>query len=146
MGLPAQDVCPDPLLETLPLGAQENPTFFLGEPGTRPRRALSCFMTGDVQALEPRSEVSLASTFRIKMSKGAIDTGPSSAKCSGVLGPADPSCELDWEIGTSGSNTDSVSSSSTRLSIKPDTTINIYAWFCLSTAKSEFSLISPVAD
>ena len=30
--------------------------------------------------------------------------------------------------------------------IKPDMPINIYAWFCLSTAKSKFSLISPVAD
>ena len=30
--------------------------------------------------------------------------------------------------------------------IKPDTPINIYAWFCLNTAKSKFSLVSPVAD
>ena len=30
--------------------------------------------------------------------------------------------------------------------IDTDTPINIYAWFCLSTAKSKFSLISPVAD
>ena len=30
--------------------------------------------------------------------------------------------------------------------IKPDTPINVYAQFCLSTAKSKFSLVSPVAD
>ena len=30
--------------------------------------------------------------------------------------------------------------------IKPDMPINIDAWFCLSTAKSKFSLVSPVAD
>ena len=30
--------------------------------------------------------------------------------------------------------------------IKPDTPINIYTWFCLNTAKSKFSLVSPVAD
>ena len=33
-----------------------------------------------------------------------------------------------------------------KTTIKPDTPINIYAWFCLSTAKSKFSLVSPVAD
>ena len=32
------------------------------------------------------------------------------------------------------------------MSIKPDTPINIYARFCLNTAKSKFSLVSPVAD
>ena len=116
MGLSAQDVHPNPLPETFPPGAQENPVLFLGEPGARPRRALSCSVTGGVQVLEPRSEISLASTFRIEMSKGAIDMGSSSAKCSSVLGPANPSCELDWKLGTSGSNTDSVLSSSSRLS------------------------------
>ena len=30
--------------------------------------------------------------------------------------------------------------------IKPDTPINVYARFCLSTAKSKFSLVSQVAD
>ena len=30
--------------------------------------------------------------------------------------------------------------------IKPDMPINIYTWFCLNTAKSKFSLVSPVAD
>ena len=30
--------------------------------------------------------------------------------------------------------------------IKPDEPINVYARFCLFTAKSKFSLISPVAD
>ena len=30
--------------------------------------------------------------------------------------------------------------------IKPDTPINVYARFCLSTAKSKISLVSPVAD
>ena len=30
--------------------------------------------------------------------------------------------------------------------IKPDMPINVYIRFCLNTAKSEFSLISPVAD
>ena len=30
--------------------------------------------------------------------------------------------------------------------IKPDTPINVYTWFCLNTAKSKFSLVSPVAD
>ena len=30
--------------------------------------------------------------------------------------------------------------------IKPDMPINVYARFCLSTAKSKFSLVSPVAD
>ena len=30
--------------------------------------------------------------------------------------------------------------------IKPDTPINIYTRFCLNTAKSKFSLVSPVAD
>ena len=30
--------------------------------------------------------------------------------------------------------------------IKPDMPINVYEWFCLSTAKSKFSLVSPVAD
>ena len=32
------------------------------------------------------------------------------------------------------------------LFIKPDTPINVYARFCLSTEKSKFSLVSPVAD
>ena len=30
--------------------------------------------------------------------------------------------------------------------IKPDTPINVYTQFCLTTAKSKFSLVSPVAD
>ena len=30
--------------------------------------------------------------------------------------------------------------------IKPDTAINVYTRFCLNTAKSKFSLVSPVAD
>ena len=30
--------------------------------------------------------------------------------------------------------------------IKPDTPINVYTCFCLNTAKSKFSLVSPVAD
>ena len=30
--------------------------------------------------------------------------------------------------------------------IKPDMPINIYTWFCLNTAKSKFSLVSPVTD
>ena len=30
--------------------------------------------------------------------------------------------------------------------IKPDMPINVYTWFCLNTAKSKFSLVSPVAD
>ena len=30
--------------------------------------------------------------------------------------------------------------------IKPDTPINVYTQFCLNTAKSKFSLVSPVAD
>ena len=30
--------------------------------------------------------------------------------------------------------------------IKPDTPINVYTRFCLNTAKSKFSLESPVAD
>ena len=30
--------------------------------------------------------------------------------------------------------------------IKPDMPINVYTRFCLNTAKSKFSLISPVAD
>ena len=30
--------------------------------------------------------------------------------------------------------------------IKPDTPINIYTRFCLKTAKSKFSLVSPIAD
>ena len=30
--------------------------------------------------------------------------------------------------------------------IKPDTPINVYTRFCLHTAKSKFSLVSPVAD
>ena len=30
--------------------------------------------------------------------------------------------------------------------MKPDTPINVYTWFCLNTAKSKFSLVSPVAD
>ena len=33
-----------------------------------------------------------------------------------------------------------------RHNIKPDTPINIYTRFCLNTAKSKFSLVSPVAD
>ena len=39
--------------------------------------------------------------------------------------------------------------SKTKLSwadIKPDTPINVYTRFCLNTAKSKFSLVSPVAD
>ena len=32
------------------------------------------------------------------------------------------------------------------INIKPDTPINVYTQFCLNTAKSKFSLISPVAD
>ena len=32
------------------------------------------------------------------------------------------------------------------INIKPDTPINVYIWFCLNTAKSKFSLVSPVAD
>ena len=32
------------------------------------------------------------------------------------------------------------------MSIKPDTPINDYTRFCLNTAKSKFSLVSPVAD
>ena len=32
------------------------------------------------------------------------------------------------------------------LHIKPDTPINVYTRFCLNTAKSKFSLVSPVAD
>ena len=32
------------------------------------------------------------------------------------------------------------------VSIDTDTPIKVYAWFCLSTAKSKFSLVSPVAD
>ena len=32
------------------------------------------------------------------------------------------------------------------ISIKPDTPINVYTRFCLNTAKSKFSLVSPVAD
>ena len=32
------------------------------------------------------------------------------------------------------------------ISIKPDTPINVYTLFCLNTAKSKFSLVSPVAD
>ena len=32
------------------------------------------------------------------------------------------------------------------LDIKPDTPINVYTRFCLNTAKSKFSLVSPVAD
>ena len=31
-------------------------------------------------------------------------------------------------------------------SIKPDTPINVHTRFCLNTAKSKFSLVSPVAD
>ena len=31
------------------------------------------------------------------------------------------------------------------LNIKPDTPINVYTRFCLNTAKSKFSLVSPVA-
>ena len=31
-------------------------------------------------------------------------------------------------------------------SIKPDTPINVYTRFCLNTAKSKFSLVSPVTD
>ena len=30
--------------------------------------------------------------------------------------------------------------------IKPDTPINVYTRFCLNTAKSKFSLVSPVAN
>ena len=30
--------------------------------------------------------------------------------------------------------------------IKPDTPINVYTRFCLNTAKSKFSLVSPVTD
>ena len=30
--------------------------------------------------------------------------------------------------------------------LKPDTPINVYTRFCLNTAKSKFSLVSPVAD
>ena len=30
--------------------------------------------------------------------------------------------------------------------IKPGTPINVYTRFCLNTAKSKFSLVSPVAD
>ena len=30
--------------------------------------------------------------------------------------------------------------------IKPDMPINVYTQFCLNTAKSKFSLVSPVAD
>ena len=37
-------------------------------------------------------------------------------------------------------------STSTDTHIKPDTPINVYTWFCLNTAKSKFSLVSPVAD
>ena len=60
MGLSAQDVCPDPLPEMLPPDTQENPMLlFFGEPGARPRRALSCSVTGNVQASEPRSVMSL---------------------------------------------------------------------------------------
>ena len=33
-----------------------------------------------------------------------------------------------------------------RINIKPDTPINVYTRFCLNTAKSKFSLVSPVAD
>ena len=32
------------------------------------------------------------------------------------------------------------------VNIKPDTPINVYTRFCLNTAKSKFSLVSPVAD
>ena len=32
------------------------------------------------------------------------------------------------------------------VNIKPDTHINVYTRFCLNTAKSKFSLVSPVAD
>ena len=31
------------------------------------------------------------------------------------------------------------------IDIKPDTPINVSTWFCLNTAKSKFSLVSPVA-
>ena len=34
----------------------------------------------------------------------------------------------------------------TDFNIKPDTPINVYTRFCLNTAKSKFSLVSPVAD
>ena len=33
-----------------------------------------------------------------------------------------------------------------QVSIDTGTPINVYAWFCLSTAKSKFPLLSPVAD
>ena len=33
-----------------------------------------------------------------------------------------------------------------QINIKPDTPINVYTRFCLNTAKSKFSLVSPVAD
>ena len=33
-----------------------------------------------------------------------------------------------------------------KVNIKPDTPINVYTRFCLNTAKSKFSLVSPVAD
>ena len=41
---------------------------------------------------------------------------------------------------------DFVSQHSYRVSIKPDTPINVYTRFGLNTAKSKFSLVSPVAD
>ena len=40
----------------------------------------------------------------------------------------------------------SKNSNATCLNIKPDTPINVYTRFCLNTAKSKFSLVSPVAD
>ena len=33
-----------------------------------------------------------------------------------------------------------------KINIKPDTPITVYTRFCLNTAKSKFSLVSPVAD
>ena len=86
MGLSVQEVCPNPLPETLPPGMQKNPTLFLGEPSMRPITKLSHSVTGD-------SMVPLGGILRRDKSKGTMDMGLSSEKCGSVLGPGVSSCK-----------------------------------------------------
>ena len=72
MRLSVPELHPDPLPTW--------PTPFMGEPGTRLRRAFSGSMTGD-------SAVLLLGMSRIDTSNGGMETGVSE-KCGSVLGPA----------------------------------------------------------
>ena len=53
---------------------------------------------------------------------------------------------LDISKDISDAHNESIHDTSFNITIKPDTPINVYTRFCLNTAKSKFSLVSPVTD